>query len=89
MCSRVDHFRTNVLWTPTQRARQVVFVHLLAQTEVSQLYVASEVHKHILWLQISVCNALSVQMFNRKDYLSDYQSSVTLTEALLFAQVVE
>ena len=85
-----DHFRGEVLSGAAEaRSQALLRVDLGRKAEVSQQNVTVPSEKHILRLQITVNDALIVQMAQSKSDLSDYKSALVLLESLDLHQVAE
>lgn len=70
----VQHFRRQVSNTATETSRtSVVSYVFLGQPEVSEFGMALFVQHHVVRFQIPLDNIVSMQMFNRQEYLCNLE----------------
>lgn len=87
MADRHDNLRREVLWCPAQRERLVV--DLFGEPKVCDFHVTVGRHEQILRLQVSVGDALLVEVLEGQHDLSDVEERDVVREQILAPQQSE
>lgn len=85
----LDHFRCHVLECSTKSVTLLHVIRLNTPPKITNLYNVSILDKDILWLDVSMNQALLMQVVNTGAYLNEKVKGSIFAKILLFTDQIE